>query len=474
LARTVRIAATCTWAVLGLLLAIAFLSPLPEDDITRGVYPGLASIAGIVIFVSIGVLLFLQPFRIHTRRYLPFAIAALSVVVVLFPISLWYLGREGLGFQFFQSLRVGTSPYGFGDLEVTLSWLDCVRLEIDAYGPAAATCAIGPANYGPGWLWLASLGIGPQHTAPIGIAVTLLTGVVVAWMARFTSGIGQIALLVVVISPSWILLVERGNFDLLVVWCAVLLVWLVRRMPDRLLPWVIGAIPIWILGTWKYYPFAMVLALLPVVRIRRGWVVIAAFLGAALLYLTVFRDTVLLSVNSNANLSGGNLWGIGRDVLAAIVGGQEKSDTAIRWPDLLIVLMIAAAFIWGWCAKRTPARLELPGIQKVPFTGEAMLAIGGSSSVLVAVGFGGFGYQYKAALLILTIPLLIRLADRGSPEVWRSAVAMVLLVVIGSVVVWNVATSSIAVLVAAAFTAGVSLRCLMTWIHVPQSSTIAR
>ena len=58
------------------------------------------------------------------------------------------------------------------------------------------------------------------------------------------------------------LLLERGNLDAVVLWSAVAAVILVRRW-NSLWAWSIAAALIWVMGTWKYYPFAMGLMLLP-------------------------------------------------------------------------------------------------------------------------------------------------------------------------------------------------------------------
>ena len=82
----------------------------------------------------------------------------------------------------------------------------------------------------------------------------------------------------------WLLLLERGNIDAVILWAAVVSAFLVSKIGLKggsgwrvLWPWVVGAMLIWIVGTWKYYPFALGLMLLPALRIRRGWIVVVGF-----------------------------------------------------------------------------------------------------------------------------------------------------------------------------------------------------
>lgn len=455
---------TAAFVVLVCIVGLGYFSPFAQDPITRGVYPALFMPAGVIVVAIALIVSVLQPFSIRVRPVLPILTAIFSTLMILVPITFWYLGRDGLAYQFFQGMRIGTAPFGFGDLQVTLSWLDCVRSGEDPYDPSFPTCPPGgPANYGPAFLWLEKFGFTSSQSPVIGVLLVLATGLALFWLSRFSNGLGSIAVLAVAVSPAWLLLLERANFDVLVVISAVFLVWIVRRMPG-IWGWVIGAVPIWVLGSWKYYPFAMVLALVPALRLRGGWALVSGFIITAIAYLAIFRETVLWSLESNAALSGGNLWGIGRDVLAALVGGQEKSDTAWRWPDVLIGLLLLLGLIWGWCcANGTSYSCRSPG-RFLPLTTEAMVAIGGAVGVLVSIAVGGFGYLYKAALLIVAIPLLARMGQRGSPPVWRSCLAMLLFVVIGNIFVWNLAISSFATMLAAAFACGAALQILLRYV----------
>ena len=97
----------------------------------------------------------------------------------------------------------------------------------------------------------------------------VISTAMVWWLARNSTGLGQMALLVSVLGAGWLLILERGNFDLFVMWIAVLVVVIVRRWPT-LWSWGIAASLIWLAGTWKHYPFVLGIVLIPMLFVRRG------------------------------------------------------------------------------------------------------------------------------------------------------------------------------------------------------------
>ena len=346
-----RVAGVWAWLTLGLLsgtLLLVVLAPAAQDPEIRGFYPSVGFATLVIVIAAVAVIWAIQPVRLRVAMWTAWLAAATTVALTLGPIALWYLGREGLGYQVFQALRVGTSPYGFGDMVIVLSWLDCPRAGIDPYSAEAVTCALGPSNYGPAIFWLTPTGLSTAAAPLLGVLGVIASAIAIAWLVRQSRGWGRVTLLLMSASAAWILLQERANLDAAVIWAAVLLVWLVRRY-QGLWPWIIAAVPIWILGAWKYYPFVMVLALLPALSIKRGWVLITGFLALALGYLVIMRDNVLLSLNSNPNLSDGTFGGFGRNIAAAFVTGEARSATSWQWGDFLIAAVMAASI--GGCSR---------------------------------------------------------------------------------------------------------------------------
>ena len=444
--RVVTLALTLT------VLTITFIGFGAQDDVTRGVYPAIAGRSSLYFIAAFGIPLLLAPFILRLDSRTPFITGLVGLLVVLVPISLWFASRDGLAFQWTQALQFGSTDL-FGDLRIPLEWMDCARRGINPYAIELNECHGSAMNYGPGLLWFNTFGVLISVIGLLGILGIFASLASIVWLSRHADGRGKLVLLFAVIAPAWIDLIVLANLDQIIIWLAICLVILVRRLgPSRLLPWVLAAIPIWLMGTWKYYPFAMLIAFIPVLSIRRGWVLIVAFVSATSLYLVVYWPTILTTIGSQAGWSGG----VGRDTLAAFIGGQETADRAVGWPDLVIVILMIAAFAWGWTSR--------PGGNIHPTSSQvssAMLAAAGSAVLITSVTVSGFGWPYKAALLILAVPLL---AGASSAPIahWRSTSTMLILVILAMAVVWNALVGSLAVHLVASFVLGLALRILIS------------
>lgn len=91
-----------------------------------------------------------------------------------------------------------------------------------------------------------------------------------------------------------------------------------------------------------------------------------------------------------------------------------------------------------------------------------MLAVGGSSMFLISVLVAGFGWAYKAAFLLLAVPLVSVLAASGRRSTASSAVTVLLLSGVSAVVVWNTVLATLAGLVVAGFAFGLGGTLLLT------------
>lgn len=427
------------------ILLVAAIGVFAVDPVTRGVYPGLALTAILAFGLTGLVVVALKPPAFARHRWMPLfaALAATTPVIVI--VALGQLGHAGAAMQFAQALKLGAASEGFGDLNVTLQWVDCFR---DGYGTLPGQqlgCPDNAMNYGVAWLALRYLPVYAWQTPFIGTVIVVLSGLSVYYLARRSTGRGQLALAVAVFGVGWILLLERANLDVIIIFAAVLLAVLVQRS-DRLLTWSLAAVPIWVAGAWKYYPFALVLALLPVLRLRRGWVLIAAFLTSAAAYLLITRDHVLSSM--------GNVPGsIGRGSIATLLEGRATGDGVFTWGDAVVVVLAALAMAWGWSSGMRE--------RKHLFV-EPLLAVSGTVSVLAStVLLGAIAYPYRAALLLLAVPMLSKLGGPRDERRWREASFLLVLVVIATSTIWNPPMMSLALVLVAAFGFGASLALIV-------------
>jgi hypothetical protein len=319
---------------------------------------------------------------------------------------------------------------------------------------ASNGCMTDAALYGPGQLWLKYV---PFHlfsagnAAWLGLIGLLLSGLALVWLARHSSGRGRLALLAASLGAGWILLVERSNLDAVVIWVAVVSVILVRRW-DRLWSWAIAAGLIWLVGTWKYYPFVLGLMLLPVLRKRFGWTVIAGYFLATIGFLAVYWDTLVTSTRTNAGMAPiDDLVTLGRSEIVARMMASGTILTGLHAADVVVFLVALAAVGWGWCFALNARTVRVH---------DGMLASAGGALILATLVVSGFGYAYKAAFLLLAVPLVSKASVRRAAAWYASTVALII-TAIASVVVWNTMLASLAAIVAGGFALGAGVTVLL-------------
>jgi hypothetical protein len=115
--------------------------------------------------------------------------------------------------------------------------------------------------------------------------------------------------------------------------------------------------------------------------------------------------------------------------------------------DLLVAALAVVALVWG-------IGVGLANSVRRPWL--SMLAVAGASIYLVSVLVAGFGWGYKAVFLLLTVPLVSRLVSSRIRVLLASGVAVLALIGVQSVVVWNTVLATSAGLIAASFSAGVA------------------
>jgi hypothetical protein len=424
------------------------------DPVVNPAVPSAALSALSVLLVAFGIPAFVRRLDLDMGRLFPWFVGLVSVVLSIVPWVLVHSGQASWATVLYRGLRVPQGTVEFWDLSLVLKSIDCASFGFDVYAPNNG-CLQDPSIYGPGTLWLQYVPFhvfSERNASWIGAIAMVLSSLVVVWLARLSTGRGQAALLAAAVGAPWLLLLERGNFDAFVIWAAVLLAFLVRRW-NRLWAWTLGAAVIWLIGTWKYYPFALGLMLIPVLRLRRGWTVLAGYVVATAAFVVVTWDNAVFSLQSNGEMPLElDLVILGRTPVVFRMHGGDGDPSTIQAGDVVIGFLVLAAFAWG---------LAIGGLLRRVTAPLAMLAVGGSSLFLASVLGGGFGYAYKAAFLLLAVPLLSRPARARRRVVLYSSVVMLVLVAIASIVVWNTVMATTAGLVAAGFAFGAAVPALL-------------
>ncbi len=432
--------------------ALVLASATRVDDLAIAGHIPLAWTALAVLTTVFLFGLFTQSLDLRLGRRFPLVVVSLSLVVSLGTWVLLALGNESLAASIYRGLRIPQGVMQFWDLSLVMLSVDCARWGFDIYQENNG-CMQDPSIYAPGMAWLARVpfDVFSQNTAPaLGVVLIIASSFALGWLARQSSGVGQVLLAIAAVGAPWVLLMERGNIDAVVFVVLVVGVLLTRRYQTSLVMWFVVAGLFWLMGTWKYYPFVMGLALLPVLSIRRGWIVIAGYGTAAMIYVIATWENFLFSSSTNAGMVDFGDWAVlGRVPLVARMIDATPGANGLQAMDVPVVLMTLLAVAWGVAVG-----------QRIPRRGKsaAALAAGGASLYLSSVFLSGFGYGYKAVFLLAGVPLAAALVARGRRSGHRPLVGtglvIVLLLGVQSVIMWNTVLATQAGLVAGGFLLG--------------------
>lgn len=431
----------------GTALLLVLLSITDFDNSAAAGYLPLAWSAAAVLVSVLLVGLFVRRVDVTVIPGFPWLIGLLSFTVSFLPW--WGLagGNPDLGTLIYRGLKVPQGIMQFWDLSLVMQSVDCARWGFDIYINNNG-CMQDASIYAPGMVWLQYVPFGlfsQSNVAFLGVMMIVISSLVLVWLARQSRGLGQIVLAIGAIGGPWLLLMERGNIDAVVLWSAAVVVLLVRRW-DALWVWILAALLLWLMGTWKYYPFVMGAMLLPVLRLRHGWTVIAGYLIAAVGFVLVTWENFRFSAGSNSSMVDfGDFVVLGRIPVVARMLGSEVGASGWQAGDLLLLFLTIAAVAWGIGVGLMVRRVR---------TWTAMLAVSGSALYLASVLVSGFGYGYKATFLLLAVPIISALVASGIRIIAASSLAALLLIAVQSVVVWNTVMVTLAGLIAAGFALG--------------------
>lgn len=289
----------------------------------------------------------------------------------------------------------------FADLRAITGGWDCIRLGHDpmVYNPCAPWGVA--MNYPRIWQWLVVLGLGEQHTIPIGIELAVLFfGVIVFGLAGKINRTEAVIYALVLTSPSVMFGIDRGNNDLFICALLVLAGYYLSRAGTRSW-WGEG---LFLLAmVLKVYPIFGILHVLGTDRrktLLRAGVVLATF---AVFTALIAADLPKMSGGTHRPTQ--NAFGlyVFVDELAKRIG----HGSLLRVLALVLagVLILAAA---GRAWKRAGSFEQDFGREHAFFT----LGAGVYCGIFVLLGNS---YDYRMIFLILTIPQVLRWIRRPGP-----------------------------------------------------------
>jgi hypothetical protein len=231
--------------------------------------------------------------------------------------------------------------------------------------------------------------------------------------------------------------------------------------------WSIVAVVIWFLGTWKFYPFGLGVLLLPVLRLRRGWIVLATYSAASAAFMAYYWGAFTKSSSTYAGFVVlGDFPAVGRLPITArmIVEGSFLHGATLS--NLLVGGLAIVAVCWGVVMGRRM------GTVAEPLAYEAMLASAGAVIFLGTVFVAGFGFAYKVVFLLLMLPLIAQAQRIGSPFLLYSALVSTILVLIPSLIGYSILLTSLASIIAASIGLGASVVILLRQVR-PHSALLS-
>ena len=402
-------------------------------------------LAAMALLLSVAATAFVTRIHFTVPSWVSYLSGLLSFGLLL---ALWLLvitGRDSSAWAVYGGLQVLRARVTFADLDWVARALGC------------GGCEQWPQLHGPALegIYFATGGVfGPEWVAPLGLLLAAAVSISLVYISQIASGAGKVLLLVAAVSPAWLLLLDRANLDGVVLLFLVIGVWVACRY-NNLKAWSALAFLIFVAGAVKYYPFVAGLVLLPVLLVRRGWLVLVGFGGISLAYMaafwTDFRAASAYNTDKNAVL-----WDFpayGRLIVLDRMGAFESGTADWLLSNGLLLGMSASVLIWGWTIPlaRTREILTVP-----------TLAIAGSTVFLSAVAVSGFGYMYKGAFLVLLVPLLslgvVTTQKIGSRFGLFTFLFMLVMIALALTVAYSSLLASIAAWISASFALGVGLR----------------
>jgi hypothetical protein len=339
----------------------------------------------------------------RTKMY----ILAWTVVLGLGVLFFWMNTRVPAerGQLFWEAKVFAHWPDRYCDLGIALAFL-----ESDYQGhPVPGPCGAQPGAliYGKGVLWMGRLGL---NRLTVGDTVWLGFGLAAAFLLslgltlRVSRTWHALYYGLLIFSPPIFLGLERGNLDLLIFIALVVAIILTARFRDGL-----GYAVLFVVGTWKFYPFVAVLGLLR--PSRRSWLYLMVVAAGAVIFFLASLDQIRVAASIGpARFAWGFpvIFQLGPDILRT--HGFDAADwfrpEMLRFMAVCCLLLFVAA--WRW---RAPLEAFLESEDQIArmcfITGCAIYA----GCFVISVN-----YEYRNVFILLLVPHLLQATRKRGYE----------------------------------------------------------
>jgi hypothetical protein len=325
-------------------------------------------------------------------------------------------------FDLWALLGVPTASPSFLDTRVIASGWECTRQGFDVLAENPCDPRSRPTNYPRIWMSLAPLGLSQGHAVIIGLATwAIFFAAVFFFIGRVTKG-EALVYAAILLSPSVMFGVERGNNDLVIFAVVVAALAMVRAGRPLVRA---GSYALFLLAALlKIYPAFAFTVLLRQGR-RRAAVGLAATLVPTVFYLLLTRnDLQLISDATPRPVSlayGAEVFVEGTsERLAGTVPGAAVFTHAPGRTIAHALLLAIALTLSVWLARRLR-----PRVSPAPASERELDAFWAGASIYVGTfALIGHNWDYRLLFLILTVPQVLRWIKAPGPLAWLSAWAL--------------------------------------------------
>jgi hypothetical protein len=296
----------------------------------------------------------------------------------------------------------------FADLITITGSVECMRSGFDPYVYSGCDPWGRLYNYPKIWLNIFDfLGIDRNATNATGIICILLFYTALLPLFRMRNVVEFVTALLFVLSPLVLLLLERGNSDILIFLMVLIAVYYVRKIPfiRQVSRIYISYAIIIIAAILKIYPVFLLLLLFFESIPKKHFIIIfsSALIILGSYFLTCYDELLFISRNTPRDQA----ISYGRNVLLQ----NYFSGTSLI---LITNALLLVVFISAWFAGK---KFRGPHVllKKAAATGdhaELLLFISGGL-IFTGTFFIGNNYDYRLVFLLLTLPLLLRQREAG-------------------------------------------------------------
>lgn len=272
--------------------------------------------------------------------------------------------------------------------------------------------------YGRPLLWiLSSLQVGASQTSFFGFIFLVVISILLAKLTRtlaLDKGQKILVTVLVVASPPILLLVDRGNFDSLIVAGVVLAAWLQGKRRDGF-----AIVTLFVITLIKYYTAPLIFLMVLISRKRKDKV-LAVTLGLISI-LSAVRDlqiTEFVFSSKNPHLT----FGLGQEFLYLLEYNKLRWIEDVYKIGGLVLVATSCAYFYLQ-TKKTPIKLDFYNANK---TIKPLYLF--STTILIGCYLSGTNADYRLIFLVISSISLVTLLPENSQYkqslIWTTVIAL--------------------------------------------------